>query len=1144
MYCKHCGQQITDRAQFCPYCGRQLREANDANVRRSNDKPQKKGKKPRKLWPWLAFLVLIMIAAAALIFSLRKRNEESSQVAVHTDDETHAETDISILHNYTDIKVNGAENAFLALKEASGQLGIQDISSELSFLKEDEVFDNTFYTFEQKYEDIPVYGRKETVVTNSMGVVLTVAGNYANLKDIETSPQIKEEEALSIASEYYGENVEIDSNGLVIYSLFDTTPQLSWDLFVRTQELYEECLVSAINGELLLTNPLMAFSGMKGIGGDVDNNNVEFDVELENGTYVMKDLDRNIFMYDAGNDTLRYEFCFQDSNSNLYKCKNDSFVDEKGKKVTIEDNGKVKDKNGNIIGEGAELVINTSTSNVFTKLEPVTSKKSTWSNKKAVTIYSRLSKIYDMWLSEFQCKGFNNKNGTVHAVCNDNQKVYWVFDDSENAYSTSIHGYDLLLLSFGTKNPLNSDTIGHEYMHGIVRNCSNLIYEGEPGAINEGLADVFGEISEDWIRNEELDGDCDWVHSDIRSIAAPNQSPNKSQYPDTYKEFYWADTSDTSSINDYGGVHKNSTVISHVAYLMSTGINGHKCFEPLSTKQIGKVFYSALNLIPSDCSFNELRAFTEIAADIMHEQGELTDKQRDCVSNAFFQVNILKTMVPVSKKVNLTVIPIDGDELGYQDYTIYIRDMDNHQKEIKAADIRKNGLTFDDLGDYELRIVDDKNSKNETVINVKVYEKGGQENLKVYTNCGVRESSEKAAEEVWEIITEEDNTENDDVSEAVPGSLENMHDPICAFTFNNHFANQYNDDLLSSPYRFWNTIALYATMKALDETENGENKIAETYRSDETGEVIKLSDQAVMDVINALFPGIPSLPNLPESQYETFLHKDGYYYLPFVDLDTEACRIKKIVPKNNGAEAIAEIFTHTDDHAYAVYKLLLAKNNKVNTESPEPYYYCIQNTELIDEPVKEYEELIEEYEIAIGDYSLLQNDSDGFTDKYPLINTDVIRQMHDYPDLYLFTAYKDINNDGIKEMLISLGNYDYQSISGIYTRYNKKVIPLLADIDELSTAIVYDDGTIWVHKQGLYGLETVYKISKDGRSLDVIAQYEKDLENNPDYPYSDGRNRISMQQFQEKYLSNKEELYIKWNKQMESEGEASATTIQ
>ena len=214
------------------------------------------------MWPWFVCLVLIMVAAIALILALRNRTGKNTQVAAHADDDTRAETDISILHNYTDIKVDGPETAFLALKDASGQLGIQDISSELSFLKEDEVFDNTFYTFEQKYEELPVYGRKETLVTDSTGTVLAVAGNYENLKGIETSPQIKEDEALSIASEYYGENAEIDSNGLVIYSLFDTTPQLSWDLFVQTEELYEECIVSAINGELLLTNPLMAFSGI------------------------------------------------------------------------------------------------------------------------------------------------------------------------------------------------------------------------------------------------------------------------------------------------------------------------------------------------------------------------------------------------------------------------------------------------------------------------------------------------------------------------------------------------------------------------------------------------------------------------------------------------------------------------------------------------------------------------------------------------------------------------------------------------------------------------------------------------------------------------------------------------------------------
>ena len=38
------------------------------------------------------------------------------------------------------------------------------------------------------------------------------------------------------------------------------------------------------------------------------------------------------------------------------------------------------------------------------------------------------------------------------------------------------------------------DVAGHEMTHGVVENTANLEYEGESGAINESLADIFGSM--------------------------------------------------------------------------------------------------------------------------------------------------------------------------------------------------------------------------------------------------------------------------------------------------------------------------------------------------------------------------------------------------------------------------------------------------------------------------------------------------------------------------------------------------------------------------------------------------------------------------------------------------------------------------
>ena len=85
------------------------------------------------------------------------------------------------------------------------------------------------------------------------------------------------------------------------------------------------------------------------------------------------------------------------------------------------------------------------------------------------------------------------------------------------------------------------------------------------------------------------------------------------------------------------------------------------------------------------------------------------------------------------------------------------------------------------------------------------------------------------------------------------------------------------------------------------------------------------------------------------------------------------------------------------------------------------------------------------------------------------------------------------------------------------------MVPLLKDLGELSSTTIYNDGTIWVHEQGLYGEETFYKIRGDGKGIEVVAQYETDWENHSDFPYSDGSDRFSPEQFEEKHIKNKEE---------------------
>jgi len=54
------------------------------------------------------------------------------------------------------------------------------------------------------------------------------------------------------------------------------------------------------------------------------------------------------------------------------------------------------------------------------------------------------------------------------------------------------------------------DVIGHELTHGVIQEEAGLIYWGQPGALNESLADVFGSLVKQFKMNQRAD-QADWI---------------------------------------------------------------------------------------------------------------------------------------------------------------------------------------------------------------------------------------------------------------------------------------------------------------------------------------------------------------------------------------------------------------------------------------------------------------------------------------------------------------------------------------------------------------------------------------------------------------------------------------------------------
>ncbi len=170
-------------------------------------------------------------------------------------------------------------------------------------------------------------------------------------------------------------------------------------------------------------------------------------------------------------------------------------------------------------------------------------------------------KNYDLLLQKFQWNGINNQGGSMNSLVhlNDGAKIVNAFWDGSMALFGDGDCYHTPLTTL--------EIVGHEFTHGVIQHSSQLIYAGEPGAINESLADVFGKLLE----YTEDPSNFNWsiglsfnVYADdppFRSMQDPKSLDN----PAFYQGEFWVDG---------GGVHSNSGVGNHWFYLLSEGASG------------------------------------------------------------------------------------------------------------------------------------------------------------------------------------------------------------------------------------------------------------------------------------------------------------------------------------------------------------------------------------------------------------------------------------------------------------------------------------------------------------------------------------------------------------------------------------------
>lgn len=181
-----------------------------------------------------------------------------------------------------------------------------------------------------------------------------------------------------------------------------------------------------------------------------------------------------------------------------------------------------------------------------------------------------ISRTYDYYLEKFGRSSFDGSGAKVTNYING---IFPFAGNHSNAMAMQ-SPYNVMMYGLGDglyTNPFVSlDITGHEYTHLVISRNGNggLRYAGEPGALNESYADIFG-VSIDffshgttanWLIGEEVYAGNNFMRS--------MSNPKDRRHPDTYKGQFWINT---SSNQDNGGVHINSGVNNYWYYLVTMG---------------------------------------------------------------------------------------------------------------------------------------------------------------------------------------------------------------------------------------------------------------------------------------------------------------------------------------------------------------------------------------------------------------------------------------------------------------------------------------------------------------------------------------------------------------------------------------------
>lgn len=524
----------------------------------------------------------------------------------------------------TKTKVSSESDVYKALNELKDLYGFTDAQREFNVISTSESMGFKFYKVNQKINNVAVYGKQLVLSVNDKDEILSITGNYYRDLKVNNRLNLTANEAEETLTEILSnQSIIIKESNKYVYIASEDEAYYVYIVTLFSEEGYIDYIINAEDGTIIDKVYKRDDVKLKDINDNEQDINLQL-VDGEENLYHFYDDSRNIMIADV-----------YGTPNNVGTQENINWINFIAYVISKE-------------AEDVPFEVYKNEANEFTYKKALNSEEDHYKVKTAVSAMVNFSKTYDYYKNVLERNSYNDKGAQI--IANIGLQYDLIsFDKNNEHVNASWNGGKEAEFYFGSYNGVSFaaglDIVAHEFTHAVTEYTSGLVYKDESGALNEAYSDIMGSL---------VEGDNFIIGEDVlemRDMTNPNrfndpaEKGGKYYFPDdtetydnAWKEAMLKATEEAGSpLNDWtewdnGGVHTNSSVPNHAAYLMYK--NG--AFK--DKKEMAKVWYLSMNILTKTSNFEDCALAVLQAAKM---QG-LTEEKIKIIEDAFVKTKMLE----------------------------------------------------------------------------------------------------------------------------------------------------------------------------------------------------------------------------------------------------------------------------------------------------------------------------------------------------------------------------------------------------------------------------------------------------------------------------------------------------------------------